>query len=293
MTIAPRTITGDGEAMSQKYSLAHLTVLGCDPPEMTYIAAMAGYDYVSFRLMLMGLPGEPHSALAEDPAMLRQTRTALAETGLKVHDIELVHIHDALDAKSFVPEMEVGAELGARHMIVSVWTSDHDFAVDAIGKVCDLAKPYNLTANLEFVTWSHLTNLQQTVAICRDVNRENCGIMIDTLHFQRSRVALEELDSVPPEWFHFVHVCDAPPEIPSDREALIHTGRGERLYPGEGGIDIAAIVNRLPEVPYSLEVPHLVRAKELGYAEHARRCISSAKAYFAAHSRKQPAGAFR
>ena len=30
--------------MTQKFSLAHLTVLGCPPPEMTYIAAMAGYD---------------------------------------------------------------------------------------------------------------------------------------------------------------------------------------------------------------------------------------------------------
>ena len=30
--------------MKQEYSLAHLTVLGCPPPEMTYIAARAGYD---------------------------------------------------------------------------------------------------------------------------------------------------------------------------------------------------------------------------------------------------------
>ena len=46
--------------MSQKYSLAHLTVLGCAPPEMTYIAGRAGYDYVSFRPIFMGLPGEPN-----------------------------------------------------------------------------------------------------------------------------------------------------------------------------------------------------------------------------------------
>ena len=44
--------------MAQQYSLAHLTVLGCAPPEMTYIAARAGYDYVSLRPIFMGLPGE-------------------------------------------------------------------------------------------------------------------------------------------------------------------------------------------------------------------------------------------
>ncbi|MED3904758.1 sugar phosphate isomerase/epimerase, partial [Geobacillus thermodenitrificans] len=33
--------------MARPFSLAHLTVLGCPPPEMAPIAARAGYDYVS------------------------------------------------------------------------------------------------------------------------------------------------------------------------------------------------------------------------------------------------------
>ena len=90
---------------------------------------------------------------------------------------------------------------------------------------------------------------------------------------------------MPREWFHFAHVCDAPKEIPSTNEDLIHTAREERLYAGEGAIDIAAIVNRLPEVPYSLEIPNLGRVKELGYAEHAWRCLQTAKTYFSAHPR--------
>jgi hypothetical protein len=41
--------------MEQEFSLAHLTVLGCAPPEMTYIAARAGYDYVSIRPHFHGI----------------------------------------------------------------------------------------------------------------------------------------------------------------------------------------------------------------------------------------------
>ena len=67
--------------MAQEFSLAHLTVLGCAPPEMTYIAARAGYDYVSIRPIYMGLPGEPNYALAENREMLKQTKTALAPAG--------------------------------------------------------------------------------------------------------------------------------------------------------------------------------------------------------------------
>jgi sugar phosphate isomerase/epimerase len=91
------------------------------------------------------------------------------------------------------------------------------------------------------------------------------------------------LDALPREWFHFAHLCDAQLQIPTDRAEMIRIMREERLYPGEGGIDIAAILNRLPKMVYSIELPHLARAKELGYAEHAFRCLESAKAYFVAH----------
>jgi sugar phosphate isomerase/epimerase len=252
---------------------------------MTYIAARAGYDFVSFRIISMHLPNEPNYALAENKEMLRQTRTALAGTGLKVHDIELARIQDGVDLKSYVPALETAADLGARQVITSIWTPERNYAIDRLAELGDLARKLGLTINLEFVTFSNVANLQEAIAVCRAANRKNCGLLIDTLHFNRSRVRLEELDAVPRDWFHFAHVCDAPKEIPTTNEGLIHTAREERLYPGEGGIDIAAIVNRLPEVPYSLEIPHLARAKELGYAEHAWRCLQTARQYFSAHPR--------
>jgi len=271
--------------MARQFSLAHLTVLGLPPPEMTYVAAMAGYDFVSFRIIYMGLSGEPNYALAENAQMLRQTRTALRSTGLRVHDVELAKIADATDPRAYLPAMEIAAELGAKAVLSSIWTSDHACYVERFAELCDLARPLGLTVNLEFVTWASVTNLRQAVDVLRTVKRPNAGLMIDTLHFHRSRVRLEELDEVPRDWFHFAHICDAPAEIPTTVDGLIHTGRDERLYLGEGAIDVAAIVNRIPEVPCSIELPHLERAKELGYAEHARRCLVTAKEYLAQHPR--------
>ena len=103
------------------------------------------------------------------------------------------------------------------------------------------------------------------------------------LHLDRSRVRPEELDSVPRGWFHFAHVCDGPKEIPPSKEGLIRTGREARLYPGEGAIDIAGILRHMPPVVYSLEIPNRERVRELGYAEHAFRCLKMARRYFAAH----------
>lgn len=265
--------------MARQFSLAHLTVLNCSPPEMTYIAARAGYDFVSFRPIGLGTPNEPQYPLAEDKAMLRQTKTAFAETGLKLLDIEMVRIYDGVNPKIYLPALEVAAELGARHVLTTASTSDRNFVIDCFSELCDMAKPLGLTMDLEFITWYNVSTFREALDIVRAANRENGGILIDTLHFNRSRVKLEELDAALPEWFHYAHICDAPKEIPTTKEGMIHTAREERLYLGEGGIDVAAILNRIPEIPYSLEIPHARRAQELGYEEFARRCLQTAKDY--------------
>jgi len=272
--------------MAAKFSLAHLTVMGCPPPEMTYIAARAGYDFVSIRPIYMGLPGEPNYALAENPEMLRQTKRALADTGMKVHDIELARIHDDMRASRYLPAMEVAAELGARAMLSSIWTPNREYAIEKFGEICDLAKPFGLTVDLEFVPIASVNSLPSAVDVLRTVKRENAGLMVDTHHFHRSGDNPADLDALPREWFHFAHLCDAKAQIPTDRAEMTRILREERLYVGEGGIPIADILQHVPVSVYSIELPHLARTREMGYAEHATRCLESAKTYLAQNSGK-------
>lgn len=272
--------------MNREFSLAHLTVLGCPPAEMAYIAALTGYDYISIRPIYMGLPNEPNYDLAANKQMLASTKKALSDTGIKVNDIELARIYDGVDIKDYLPAFEVAAELGAKSVLSSIWTPDESFYIEKFAELCDQANTFGLNVELEFVTWANVSTLKQAAHVLESVQKKNAGIMIDTLHFHRSKVQLDELDALPREWFHFAHLCDAPATIPETKEGLIRTGRDERLYAGEGGIEIASILNKLPEMVYSIELPHLERAKELGYAEHARRCIESAKSYLAQHPRE-------
>jgi len=273
----------------QQYSLAHLTVLGCAPPEMTYIAARAGYDFVSPRLIYMGLPGEPNYELAQNPEMLRQTQRALRDTGLGVHDIELARIQDGMDVKRYLPALECAAQLGARAVLSSIWTNEREYAIDKFGELCDLARQFNMTVDLEPVPIAGVRNVAQAVEVLRAIRRDNAGMMLDMHHFHRAQDRPEMLDSLPREWFHFAHLCDAQPQIPSDLAEMTRIMREERLYLGEGGINVAAILKRLPRMVYSIELPHLARAREMGYAEHAFRCLESAKAYFATHKARSKA----
>jgi len=270
--------------VKHEFSLAHLTVMGCPPPEMIYVAARAGYDYVSLRTIFLGLPGEPNYGLARNPELLRQTRRALADTGMRVHDIELARVKDGVDPQSYVPEFEIAAELGARAVLSSIWSADRAYYMDTFGEICDLARPFGLTVDIESVPIATVRDLAGAVDVLRTVKRDNAGLMIDTHHFHRARDKAADLAALPREWFHFAQICDAPAQIPTDREEMVHILREARLYLGEGGIDVADILRQIPRVPYSIELPHLDRVHELGNAEHAFRCIESAKAYLAARA---------
>ena len=68
--------------------------------------------------------------------------------------------------------------------------------------------------------------------------------------------------------------------------SMIRIMREARLYVGEGGIDVANILAHIPHCVYSIELPNKERHEEIGYAEHATRCLETLKAYLAEH----PAG---
>jgi sugar phosphate isomerase/epimerase len=271
--------------MKQEFSLAHLTVLGCAPPEMTYIAARAGYDYVSIRPIYMGLPGEPNYALAANRELLAQTKTALKATGVRVHDIELARIFDGVDPKSYRPAMEVAAELGAKAVLSSIWGGERDYYIDKFAELCDLARPLGLTVDLEYVPVATVRDLAGAVDVLTTIARPNAGLMVDMHHLHRARDNPADLDAVPRQWFHFAHLCDAPAEIPAERQEMIRIMREARLYVGEGGIDVAGILAHVPPCVYSIELPNKARHEEMGYAEHATRCLETLKAYLARHGR--------
>ncbi len=272
--------------MSHKYSLAHLTVLGWSPAEMAYNAALIGYDYISIRNINMGVKGERDFSIPFGSERYKALKEALGETGIAVHDIELARIVDGVDVKSYEQAFEAGASLGAKGVISSVWTGDKNYYTEQFAALCDLAAQYGLTVNLEFVTWASVWDLKGALELLNTVKRPNARLMVDTLHAWRSKVSVAELAACPKELFDMAHICDGPAEIPalSDKEALIHTGRDDRYYVGEGAINIADMVKVLrPDTVLSIELPHLERVEKYGYMEHTRRCLATAKKYLEAN----------
>ena len=268
-----------------KFSLAHLTILDVPPPELVRVAAAAGYDYVGLRTIPLHLSGEPVYELHADPVLFRETKAALDSTGVRVLDIELARIVDDRQPVEYVPALEAAVALGARHVLSSIWAKDREIVVDRFGQLCDLADSLGLTVNLEFVSTTNWSTLAGARDVLKAAHRDNAGIMVDTMHFHRARTSLDELDRLPAQWFNYVHIADDRTDVPTTLEEARRTMREERLYPGEGAVDIAGILRHLPDnVVCAIELPHRVRQRELGAARFARECLDRTKRYLSQDS---------
>jgi sugar phosphate isomerase/epimerase len=241
--------------VSTLFSLAHLTVLDLPPREAVRVAARTGYQYVGLRLIAVTdtTPGYP---LMDDPAMMRDTKVALVDTGVRVLDIEFVKITPEIDVATLERFVAAGADLGAKYVITAPYDPDLTRLADRLGAISDLSARYGLRAVLEFFPWTVVPDLSTAVQIVEAAGRTQTGILVDTLHFNRSGSRFEQLDRIPASRLPFVHVCDAPVKAAYTTEELLHAGRAERLPPGEGEIDIRSILRHMPQgIPVALEVP--------------------------------------
>ncbi|HEY6176945.1 MAG TPA: TIM barrel protein [Kofleriaceae bacterium] len=265
--------------MKHDYSLAHLTALHLSPPELVEVAAAGGYRYVGLRLTRVAAD-DPVLSLTTNAVLLRETKARLADTGVEVLDVELARMGPDTEPIAFEKLLETGADLGARHVIAQLPDPDRERKIERFAALCDLAKPFGLTVELEFPSWTETPDLTEATRVLRAADRVNAGLLIDMLHFTRSGSSIEALRKLPREWFRFAHVCDAAAEIPATTEGLIRTARVERLFLGEGGIDVRGILAAMPEdIPYTLEIPRTTLASLVGEKECARLALLAAQRY--------------
>lgn len=264
------------------FSLAALTALELSPPRLVDVAASCGFDRVGFRL-LATTPGGLAYPLMDDPQQLRETKTRLAATGVRVADLEVVAFRPDTVVGALEAFLDAGRELGARHTLVAAYDPDLERFTDRFAEYCDMAGRFGLTADLEFMPWTYVPDLGTAQRIVETVSHPAAGILVDALHFDRSAGRLADLQRIPVEWLHYWQMCDGPAERPSSTEELIHAAREERMFPGEGGIDLIGLTRAMPhDITVSIEVPTASLAGTLDAEARARRALRGAKAIVAA-----------
>jgi sugar phosphate isomerase/epimerase len=259
--------------MQRPIALAALTVLELAPPDQVLCAAEAGYGLVGLRLLPATLE-EPQRAMVGDTPMVRETARRLADTGIRALDIEIFLLKPETIVGAYRAALETGARLGASEALVAGNDADESRLVDNLAAFCDLAAQFGIGANLEPMPWTDVRDLGQGARIVARTNRDNAGLLIDPIHFDRGGNRAEEIDSIPASRFRYVQLCDAPMERPRDTATLLHQARAERLMPGDGGLDLRGILRAVPRtLPISVEIPMLELSRTVPAVERARRML--------------------
>lgn len=267
--------------MHRLIGIAPLTHLELTPPDMVSNAASAGYDALGLRL-IPATPEEPqHDSLGDTP-LIRETARRLRDTGLSVFDIEIFRLQPHTWVADFEPALEAGAILGARHAIAAPQDADINRLADKLAELGERAARHGIVVDLEPTPWYEVSTLAACAQAIAGAGRNDVGIVIDAIHFDRMGETPSRLADLPPQLFRYVQLCDAPAERPTDLPTLLYQARAERLMPGDGGLNLAGLLQALPpDIPISLEIPLSTLAKTISAQERARQMLRKTRALLA------------
>src|SRR6478736_9992973 len=108
--------------MAYPLYLAPTTVMDAGPLELIEVAARAGYDGIGIRLFAS--PHLPFHPVVGDDRLIAGIRRALASSRLKLLDIYTYYLQPDTKLDAFIPSLTLGAELGAKYVVVQGADSD-------------------------------------------------------------------------------------------------------------------------------------------------------------------------
>ncbi len=260
-----------------RIALASGVVPEFGPLETIRAAAAAGFDGV-------GLWVEPANWTTQ---IIRDSKAALADTALELIDVEVIWIKPDSDLDDHRACVDIGAELGARHVLCVSSDADHDATAAKLAALCRHAEGSGMRVALEFGIFTEVKSIDQAMAILDAVAHPLRALLIDPIHVDRSGTTAAQIAAVPRELLPYAQFCDAPATRPdpADFMAVITDAIDLREQCGDGGLPLADYYAALPAgIPLSIEL----RSKALrdGYpdpADRARVTAAATRAWLAKH----------
>lgn len=277
-------------------SVANLTVGGGDPVALIEAAGESGFGAVGLVLRTAMAKPLSHEVIGR-PEMIRAIKAACAATGVRVFDVEAFVLRPGVEAQSYRPALEAGAELGATH-ISSIGTeligNDRFLSgaqrIDLFGGLCDEAAAFGLQVGVEFMRYRDVPDMAAALALIDAAGWSNAGLIFDVLHFHRTGGTPAQAAACPSVRIAYIQLCDAGPVEPS-LEDLPAEARGGRHHPGDGVIALDALLDVLPagkqlviETPVAAEATLSMKEKVASAASHAARFAAAREARLAARA---------
>jgi sugar phosphate isomerase/epimerase len=258
------------------FTLGHLTVERLSPPVLVEQAAHAGFKVIGIRFW-DGFTNKETWPMRPGSPMLRETMKGLADTGLKVPEIENIVLQPGTNVADYAPMFEVGAVLGARRVVIGSVVDDESRCTDLFARLCEIARPFNLDIAIEFyLKWHGCASFEQGCRIIRNAGQGNGKLLVDALHLNRSGGTPALLKTVPAEIYASLQICDAPAARPASLDDISVESRFERKLPGQGGLPLEEVLRAWPaDAPLGIEIPMRSLEDSIGSQAFLKQCFDT------------------
>ena len=128
-------------------------------------------------------------------------------------------------------------------------TIDTAAATDGLAGLTELAASAGLRTAVEFLPWSGIATLAAADELVAGCANPAAGIVVDCWHWQRQPGGpdLDLLRSLPGDRIAYLQLCDAAPSADASGD-LYAEAMSARRVPGEGVVDLAALLAALDEI---------------------------------------------
>ncbi len=264
--------------MAAHLTCGYLNLADLGLAETVEAAAAGGFSAVGLRIT-GHRPGDACPDLVGNPVAVRELRQRLDDAGIALANVSTYRFVPETDPRDYEAVLETAASLGAGVMVANCFTPDTALATANLAAACELAQRFGMRVGLEFIPVSNVPDLPLAASIMTATGSPAAGLVIDALHLARSGGGPAQMAAIDPALIVALQLCDAPLAAPADLYAEMRAGR---LYPGEGELPLAALLEALPSsgVELEAEVPH-ERVKGLPGPERARRAYEATSGFLA------------
>lgn len=263
-----------------------LTLLGMPPVEHVKLAGELGCASIStgltsFSLGPFGYPGfslYPEWSLQTDPALRREMKAAMRDTGVHIALGEGFRVRPDADLRDQGADLDVMAELGVRRINAVSMERDIARTYDQLAILADMVIARGMQFLVEFAPPNAINSIASALAAVDHVGRARSRMQVDSMHFFRSGAQIEDLKAlVAQNLIGYVQLCDAP--LVSRERSYMQEAMFARMVPGTGELPLHAFVAALPaDVEIGLEVP-MIADLQAGMSphDHAARVVAAAR----------------
>lgn len=214
-----------------------------------------GYDYIEIRTMDK-LPEYLESKSLDDLVEFFKSNhiKPLAMNALVFFNNRDKEGHKKI-MEEFKDTLEKAKTIGAEFIVAVPLVTENKFlkkdikssSVEVLTELSDLAKPYGIKVAVEFVGHPQCTvnTFGQAYDIVETVDRDNVGVVLDCFHFHAMGSDIEDLKKADISKVFIVHIDD------TEDFPIGFLRDKDRVWPGQGAIDLQGILSIVKEKGYS------------------------------------------